>query len=134
MGRGRVSSAIALVALTAAACAGGREARDFSGPWEPLNRYAISSEAIPLDRPQVFQATPMDGTLRHLLARWARDGGRRLDYRHPFDFTLHEPVRSVHAWSLPEAVAQLDRAFDAEGVVIALEEDRLVVRPGDGGG
>ena len=133
MERGRMSLAIALAALTASACASQREARDFSGSWVPLNRYAAHSEAIPLDRLQVFQATPMDGTLRQLLARWARTAGRRLDYRHPFDFTLHEPVRGVHASSLAEAVHQLGRAFGGQGVAIVLEDDRLVVEGQDGG-
>jgi len=125
--------ALALAALAASACASQREARDFSGPWVPLNRYAAHSEAIPIDPPQVFQATPMDGTLRQLLARWARAAGRRLDYRHPFDHTLHEPVRGVHARTLDEAVHQLGTAFDGQGVVIVLEDDRLVVRGRDGG-
>lgn len=113
--------------LLATSCAGGREARDFGGRWTALNRYAMSSEAIPLDPPQVFQATPLDGTLRSLLVRWAHDAGRRLDYRHRYDYTLHQPVETVHAYSLEDAVAQLGEAFAGHGVLIRIEDGTLVV-------
>lgn len=48
----------------------------------PANRCAATTEAIRLDAVQVYQVSPMDGTLRNLLARWARDSGSELDYRH----------------------------------------------------
>lgn len=126
--------AAASSALLATACAGGGEARDFGGRWRPLNQYAASSEAIALREEQVFQATPMDGTLHGLLARWARDAGSGLDYRHPFDFTLHEPVRRVHAGRLQDALAQLEDAFDGYGLAIRVEAGRIVVATDPGGG
>ena len=46
----------------------GREARDFGGRWTPANRYASAAEAIPLSGVYVYQPSPMDGTLRGLLA------------------------------------------------------------------
>lgn len=118
--------------LVAGGCAS-RDARDFSGRWAPLNAYAEQTAAIPLREAHVFQASPMDGTLRALLARWARDGGAELDYRHPYDFVLHQPVRGVRAHSIADAVAQLDRAFGAHGVVMRMEGNRLVV-VAEGGG
>lgn len=126
-------SVLLLVASLATACAGGGGARDFGGPWTPLNQYAASSEAIALAPAQVFQATPMDGTLRSLLARWARDAGSRLDYRHPYDFSLHQAVQHVHAHSLTEAIAQLGEAFGGQGVLIRAEEGALVVVHDPGG-
>lgn len=121
------------VALLASACAG-REARDFGGRWTPANAYASSAEAIPIDAAHVYQASPMDGTLRALLARWARDAGSTLDYRHPSDFTLHQPVGEIRARSLGDAVARLGDAFAPQGVVMRLEDARLVVLPRDDGG
>ena len=120
------------VAATALAMAAGtgcasREARDFGGRWAPANQYAAATEAIPLVGAPVYQASPMDGTLRNLLMRWARDSGSELDYRHPADFTLHQPVRDVRAQSLPDALAQLARAFDGQGLVLRMEGNRLVV-------
>lgn len=124
--------AVATVAIVATACAG-RDARDFAGRWEPVNTYADSTEAIPLHSAYLFQASPMDGTLRNLLARWARDSASELDYRHPSDFTLHRPVQGVRAHTLSEAVAQLDAAFGPEGVVMRVEGTRLVVTERSGG-
>lgn len=118
--------------LVTSACAG-REARDFSGRWAPVNTYAEHTEAIPLRASYVFQASPMDRTLHTLLARWARDSGAELDYRHPSDFTLHQPVRSVRAHTIADAVAQLDSAFALHGVAMRMEGSRLVVAAGGGG-
>lgn len=119
--------AVVAVALAGSSACASREARDFGGRWMPANRYVATMETIPLDAVQVYQVSPMDGTLRNLLARWARDSGGELDYRHPSDFTLHQPVRDVRAHSLSDALIQLARAFEPQGVVMRLESTRLVV-------
>ncbi|MEN1972127.1 hypothetical protein WCE34_10070 [Luteimonas sp. MJ204] len=124
--------AVAAVAFMATACAG-RDARDFAGRWTPVNTYADSTEAIPLHSAYLFQASPMDGTLRNLLVRWARDSGSELDYRHPSDFTLYQPVQEIRARSLADAVAQLGAAFDGQGVVLRVEGSRVVVTERSGG-
>ena len=135
----RFDRVVACVAVMAAAglatgCAG-RDARDFRGRWVPVNQYAASTEAIPLHSAQVYQASPMDGTLRNLLARWARDSGSELDYRHPSDFVLHRPVADVRAQTLSEALVQLHTAFGGHGVLIRLDGNRLLVTTGsDRGG
>lgn len=132
---GRLASmGLTLAAITAAAGCAGREARDFDGRWFPANRYAVATEAIPLAGASVYQATPIDGTLRNLLVRWARDSGSELDYRHPFDFTLHESVRDVRSGDLRGALAQLEQAFDGQGLGLWLEGDRLVVAARDAAG
>src|SRR5690554_2236531 len=130
----RLACAVAIggALLLVSACAG-RGARDFAGYWIPLNVYVEHTEAIPLHGAYVFQASPMDRTLRTLLARWARDSGAELDYRHPSDFTLHEPVGAVRAYSIAEALAQLDSSFGSHGVVMRMEGRRLVVAAGGGG-
>ena len=131
MGRKPFGFACAVAGMAVAMAAGpgcaSHEARDFSGRWTPANQYAARTEAIPLVGAPVYQASPMDGTLRNLLVRWARDSGSELDYRHPADFTLHEPVREVRAQRLSDALAQLARAFDAHGLVLRMEGNRLVV-------
>lgn len=124
---------IAVALVTGSGCAG-REARDFGGRWTPVNRYAAAAEAIPIEGVYTYQPSPMDGTLRNLLARWARDGGHELDYRHAADFTLHEPVRGVRSARLPDALAQLERAFDAHGVRMRLDGNRVVVAAGSAAG
>ncbi|WP_168198990.1 hypothetical protein [Luteimonas granuli] len=131
-GHGRRACIAALVVIPLAACAG-PGVRDFGGRWLPANAYAATTRAVPLHEGHVFQATPMDGTLRNLLARWAGDSGSELDYRHPFDFTLHAPVAEVHARVLADAVAQLGAAFAPQGVVMRMEGSRLVVAAADGG-
>ena len=124
--QGRAWIAVAAAALTLGGCAG-RDARDFGGRWLPANTWPADTTAMPLRPAHVFQATPMDGTLRTLLARWARDSGGALDYRHPDDFTLHRPVAGVHARDLAAAVAQLADAFAGEGVAMRVEDGRIVV-------
>lgn len=120
---------MAMAMATLVACAGcaGREARDFGGQWTQVNQYAVTAEAIPLVGVYTYQPSPMDGTLRNLLERWARDSGKDLDYRHPFDFTLHEPVREVRSSQLPDALAQLERVFDGHGLVLRLDGNRVLV-------
>lgn len=122
-----IACGVAATALAVGTGCASREARDFGGRWVPANQYAAATEAIPLVGAPVYQASPMDGTLRNLLMRWARDSGSELDYRHPADFTLHQPVRDVRAQSLPDALAQLARAFDGQGLVLRMEGNRLVV-------
>ena len=132
---GRKPDRLAWVAVVAAALAGtsacaGREARDFSGRWTPANQYAATTEAIPLAVTQVYQASPMDGTLHNLLTRWARDSGSELDYRHPSDFRLHQPVRGVRAHALADALAPAGPGFDAQGASCGWRGARLVVARG----
>src|SRR5688572_30698113 len=83
-----------LFAASLCACAT-RMPPDIGRDWKPVNRYAASAHEIPLQRPYVFQPSPMDGTLKRLLARWASDSGMALSYQHPSDFTLFEPVQGI---------------------------------------
>lgn len=130
----KLSCVLAVCATLGTGACAGRQARDFAGGWAPANAYAEHTEAIPLQGAYVFQASPMDRTLRTLLARWARDSGAELDYRHPSDFTLHQPVRDVRAYSIADALAQLGDAFGRQGVSMRMEGSRLVVAAGGGEG
>ena len=121
--------AIALSSLLAG-CAT-HDAPDFKGRWQAVNRYAEQTQAIPLRQAHVFRATPMDGTLRNMLGRWARDAGIELDYRHPSDFTLHAPVAQLHAEDISQAAAQLTSIYSAHQVAVSVGDGRLVVDVAD---
>ena len=116
-----------LLATALAGCAT-RPAPDFGGRWKPVNRYSEAPSEIPLHQSYVFYPSPMDGTLKTMLARWAQDTSMQLDYQHYSDFTLHRGVSAINSTSLPDAIGQLNSAYAAQGVVIAREGDRIVVR------
>ncbi len=73
----------------------------------------------------------MDGTLKKMLERWAKDTNMTLSYLHPSDFTLHAPVASVHTGSAQDAVSQLNAIYSAQHVGVAIEGNQIVVRYAD---
>lgn len=115
-----------VVPLLLAACAT-PEAPDVRGRWRPVNRFAEAPQAIPLQQAYVYQASPVDGTLKTMLGRWAKDSHLNLSYLHPNDYTLHAPVAQIRTSSLEEAAAALSSAYAAQGVRIAVERPRIVV-------
>lgn len=119
--------------LGLAAC-GTSPAPDFKGRWLPVNHFASTTQAIPLNRPYVFYASPMDGTLQHMLARWARDSDMALSYRHTTDFTLYTQVARIRTGDLAEALGLLEAAYAAQRLQIAVEGSQIVVRPTGGAG
>jgi hypothetical protein len=74
----------------------------------------------------------MDGTLKKMLERWAKDSNMQVDYRHPMDYTLYTAVASVRTPSLQEAVSQLNAAYSAQQVSIGVSGDQIVVRVSSG--
>ncbi len=72
---------------------------------------------------------PVDRTLRAMLARWAADTDRVLDYRHPYDFTLHAPAARISATRAEDAVAQVIAAFATARVLVTADERSFVVKP-----
>ncbi|OHE83930.1 MAG: hypothetical protein A2579_08835 [Lysobacterales bacterium RIFOXYD1_FULL_69_11] len=131
MNRARMPRALLFVPVSAAMMLAGcaaRSAPDFKGTWQPVNRYSEQTQAIPLRSQYRFQPSPMDGTLRRMLSRWARDAGVGLSYRHHSDFTLHLPVETLSTTDLGDAATQLSQLYAAQGIVVAVEEGGLVVR------
>jgi hypothetical protein len=119
--------AILLVAIVATtACA--TSAPEYGGRWKSVNRYADSPQEIPLYQAYTFYPSPMDGTLKTMLERWARDSKMTLSYLHPSDFTLHAGVAGIRTNSLQEAVSQLTAAFAQQGVSVAVEGNQIVAR------
>ena len=108
-----------------------RPAPDFGGRWKGVNRYATSTEEIPLSSAYLFHASPMDGTLKAMLTRWSKDSKMTLSYLHPSDFTLHEPVAKIHTNDLQQAVAQLTAAYAGQQVQITASNNQIVVSVAD---
>lgn len=119
---------LAIVSMAVLASCATRPAPDFGGRWKPVNRYAEEPQAIPLHQAYLFYPSPMDGTLKSMLTRWARDSKMTLSYLHASDFTLHSAVSEIRTSDLHQAAAQLSQAFATQGVAIEVEGNRIVVR------
>lgn len=106
-------------------------APDVAGRWKPVNRYAEVPQEIPLRQAYVFFVSPLDGTLKNTLARWAKDSKMTLSYLHSSDFTLHAPVATIRTNSLKDALNQLSSAYASQQVNVVAEENQIVVRLAD---
>lgn len=118
---------IILAVLSLAACAT-RPAPDFGGRWKPVNRFAATTTEIPLHGTYVFQASPMDGTLKAMLERWATDSGMALDYQLGSDFTLHQAVASIATPDAQLAVEGISSAFATQGIRVSIDGNRIVAQ------
>lgn len=123
---------VAAVAALVVGCAS-RPAPDFGGRWKTVNRFAETTQAIPLQETYLFYASPMDGTLKKMLERWAKDSNMVLTYRHPMDYTLYAAVAEIRTPSLQEAVSQLNAAYAEQQVSIGVSGEEIVVRIASGG-
>ena len=126
MVRGRVCLAVVVAVLSLAGCAT-PAAPDPRGKWLPVNRMADAPQAIPLNQIYVFQATPVDGTLKSMLTRWARDQRMTLSYLHPNDYTLYGPVGSIRTPSLVEAATALTNAYETQNLAVVVDRSTIVV-------
>ena len=111
-----------------AAC-GTSPAPAFKGRWQPVNHFPSTTQAIPLDQAYVFYASPMDGTLKQMLARWATDSNMSLSYQHTVDFTLHTQVAQIRTGNLPEALALVETAYAAQRLEVMAARGQIMVRP-----
>lgn len=117
---------LAALLLALSAC-GTTPAPGIKGKWQPVNRFADMPQELPLQQAYVYYAAPLDGTLKSMLERWARDSRMKLAYRHPSDFTLHAPVAQLRSGSLQDAAAELSRLYAAQGISISVQGDEIVV-------
>lgn len=120
-------------ALLVSGC-GTTPAKDFGGRWKPVNNFSQQPTEIPLYSEYVFQASPLDGTLKGMLQRWAADNGLELEYRLQSDYTLHEHVASISTTSVQQAVSELSAAYSAQALHISLAGNQLIVTVGSGAG
>ena len=70
----------------------------------------------------------MDGTLKTMLTRWAKDSKMTLVYLHPSDFTLYGPVAQIQTNDLQRAVSELSAAYASQRVSITAADNQIVVR------
>ncbi len=120
---------IVLLLLAAGLLAGcsTRPARDFGGSWRPANVFPARPTAIPLRTAYTFYAAPMDGTLKAMLSRWAHDTQRELAYHHAVDLTLYAGVAGIHTTDLDTAIAELNRLYAAQDVLITATSRTIAV-------
>lgn len=118
---------ICLGVLLSAACSS-RSAPEISGRWKPVNRLATTTTSIPLYQDYVYQVSPMDGTLKVLLERWARDTGLTLDYRADRDYTLIAALSAINTTDRVAALAELGHAYRAQGLELITSGQRLLVQ------
>lgn len=83
--------------------------------------------AIPLRTAYTFYAAPMDGTLKAMLTRWARDTQRELAYRHTVDLTLYAGVAGIRTTSLDTAVTELNRLYAAQDILVTATDRAIAV-------
>lgn len=119
-------SAAAFLITTIVGCSS-QSAPGLKGQWKPINRFAETTEAIPIHPQQIFYPTPVDATLKALLERWAKDSSMTLSYRHPNDFTLYGPVADIRTSDLQAALAALNAAYAGQEISIVIEERSIVV-------
>lgn len=117
----------AAATLMLAGCAT-KPAPDIGGRWKPVNRFASTTMEIPLYTSYVYQATPMDGTLKTMLERWAKDSGMTLDYRLSSDYTLYGAVSSIGTTNPQQAMIDVTSAYAGQGVSVSIVGNQIVVQ------
>lgn len=120
---------VALSVAAALAACGTPPAADFSGNWRPVNRYQEATAEIPLTPANLFEATPVDGTLKTLLERWAMDSGRTLVYGLSSDYTLHQPVARIRTADIQTAAAELSAIYAPQAVSVTANDRVILVQP-----
>jgi hypothetical protein len=120
-----LSGATMLALLALAGCT--PAAKDFGGSWKPVNRFQDAPTEIPLAEPYAFYASPMDGTLKVMLARWAKDSGRELSYQLHSDFTLYTPVTQINTQDINAATDELSHIYAAQQVSVTATDRKILV-------
>ncbi|MBB4730881.1 MULTISPECIES: hypothetical protein [Xanthomonas] len=121
-------SLVLVVAALVGACAT-KPAPDFGGRWKPVNRFAETPMELPLHASYVYQATPMDGTLKTMLERWVKDSNMTLAYNITSDYTLYSAVSKIDTVSIKQAVEELSAVYAAQGVYVSVVGNQIVVQP-----
>lgn len=117
-----------LLATLALAGCGTPPAKDFGGRWKPVNRFQDAPTEIPLAKTYTFYAAPMDGTLKSMLARWAKDSGLQLSYQLDADFTLYKPVSQLKTTDIQDAVTKLNSIYATQDVLVSADNRQIQVR------
>ncbi|MBV6872022.1 MULTISPECIES: TcpQ domain-containing protein [Xanthomonas] len=121
-------SAVFFAVFALSSCAT-KPAADFGGRWRPVNRFAETPMELPLHSSYVYQATPMDGTLKTMLERWAKDSNMTLAYNITSDYTLYSAVAKVDTTSIKQAVEELSAVYAMQGVSVSVVGNQIIVQP-----
>jgi hypothetical protein len=111
--------------LVLAGCAS--TAKDFGGSWKPVNKFQDAPTEIPLAESYAFYASPMDGTLKAMLTRWAKDSGRELSYQLRSDYTLYTPVKQINTQDINAATDELSHIYAAQLVSVTATDRKILV-------
>lgn len=103
-------------------------APEYGGRWRPVNRFSEAPQEIALQQSYMFYASPLDGTLKTMLERWATDSKMSLDYQAPVDYTLYAPVADVRSNDIDNATSRLNAIYAAQRLAVSVEGNRIVVR------
>ncbi|MFC4765242.1 hypothetical protein [Dyella koreensis] len=117
-----------LLATLALAGCGTPPAKDFGGRWKPVNRFQDAPTEIPLAKTYTFYASPMDGTLKTMLSRWAKDSGLQLNYQLEADFTLYKPVSELKTTDIQDAATKLNSIYASQDVFVMADNRQIQVR------
>jgi len=120
-------AALPLAAVLLAGC-GAPPPNDFGSNWSAVNRFHDTPQEVPLVPAYVYYASPMDGTLRGMLRRWADDNAMPLVWQLNSDYTLYKPVARLRATSLQAATNELNQIYANQGVSIMVDAERILVR------
>ncbi|MGV7193819.1 hypothetical protein [Xanthomonas sp. NCPPB 1325] len=120
---------VLLLATAALSSCATKPAADFGGRWKPVNRFAETPTELPLHSSYVYQATPMDGTLKTMLERWAKDSNMTLAYNITSDYTLYSAVAKVDTTSIKQAVEELSAVYATQGVLVSVVGNQIIVQP-----
>src|SRR5690606_17936619 len=116
-----------LLALLLTACA---STSSGLSQWQPVHRFPPQTQAISITPIIEYRVTPLDGTLRLLLARWAYLSGKSLDYRLSSDWALHQSISEVHAVSLEQALSSLSAGYAQQKLQIRLDGQKIIAEQG----
>lgn len=119
-------TAIVLLTTLLAGCAS--RPKDYWGKWYPVNRYQHTPTSIPLNADYMYYATPMDGTLRTMLRRWAKDSGMQLSYQLQSDYTLIQPASAIRTIDIHRALADLNSIYTSQGIQLYSLNNEIVAK------
>lgn len=118
---------IALLVVLLEGCAS--KPKDYWGSWRPINRYQQTPTSIPLNADYTYYATPMDGTLRTMLRRWAKDSGMQFSYQLQSDYTLTQASSTIRTTDIRRALADLNAIYAPLSIQLYVMNNEILAKP-----
>ncbi len=128
----KLTTGMAALAMATAVLVSGCQttpAPDFGGKWRPINHFDENTREIPLNPVYTYYALPMDGTLKGLLGRWAKDTHAGLSYQLASDYTLPVAAGRIRTTDAAEALRELGQAYAAQQIALTIDNGALTARP-----